>query len=55
MREARSELMDIVEDILVETNRENAKVGNAPPETSRPLLLGLSFVKSCFSAWCWMW
>ncbi|NLW71723.1 MAG: anaerobic ribonucleoside-triphosphate reductase [Chloroflexi bacterium] len=30
MREARSELMDIVEDILVETNRENANVGNSP-------------------------
>lgn len=30
MREARSELMDIVEDILVETSRENANVGNSP-------------------------
>ncbi|MCE1255618.1 MAG: anaerobic ribonucleoside-triphosphate reductase [Anaerolineae bacterium] len=30
MREARSELMDVVEDILVETNRENANVGNSP-------------------------
>jgi anaerobic ribonucleoside-triphosphate reductase len=30
MREARSELMDVVEDILRETNRENANVGNSP-------------------------
>ena len=30
MRESRSELMDVVEDILVETNRENANVGNSP-------------------------
>jgi ribonucleoside-triphosphate reductase len=30
MREARSELMDIVEDILAETSRENANVGNSP-------------------------
>lgn len=30
MRDARSELMDVVEDILVETNRENANVGNSP-------------------------
>src|SRR5512145_1488156 len=30
MREASSELMDIVEHILVETNRENANIGNSP-------------------------
>lgn len=30
MREARSELMDVVEDILKETNRENANVSNSP-------------------------
>jgi len=30
IREARSELMDIVEDILVETNRENANISNSP-------------------------
>ena len=30
VREARSDLMDVVEDILVETNRENANVGNSP-------------------------
>lgn len=30
MREARSELMDVVESILVETSRENANVGNSP-------------------------
>lgn len=30
IREARSELMDAVEDILQETNRENANVGNSP-------------------------
>ncbi len=30
IRDARSELMDVVEDILVETNRENANVGNSP-------------------------
>ncbi|WP_448335010.1 anaerobic ribonucleoside-triphosphate reductase [Bellilinea sp.] len=30
MREARSELMDIVEDILVETSRENANISNSP-------------------------
>ena len=30
MREAKSELMDIVKDILVETSRENANVGNSP-------------------------
>lgn len=30
MREARSELMDVVEEILVETTRENANVGNSP-------------------------
>jgi ribonucleoside-triphosphate reductase len=30
IREARSELMDVVEEILVETNRENANVGNSP-------------------------
>ncbi len=30
IREARSELMDVVEEILVETNRENANIGNSP-------------------------
>lgn len=30
MREARSELMDVVEEILIETSRENANVGNSP-------------------------
>lgn len=30
LRESRSELMDVVEDILVETNRENANIGNSP-------------------------
>lgn len=30
MREAKSELMDVVKDILVETSRENANVGNSP-------------------------
>ena len=30
LRESRSELMDVVEDILVETSRENANVGNSP-------------------------
>jgi len=30
MREARSELMDIVQDILVETSRENANISNSP-------------------------
>jgi len=30
MREAKSELMDAVEEILVETNRENANIGNSP-------------------------
>jgi len=30
LRDSRSELMDIVEDILVETNRENANVSNSP-------------------------
>ncbi|MGI5853237.1 MAG: anaerobic ribonucleoside-triphosphate reductase [Bacillota bacterium] len=30
MREAKSELMDVVEDILSETSRENANVGNSP-------------------------
>ena len=30
LREARSELMDVVENILVETNRENANIGNSP-------------------------
>ena len=30
MRETRSELMDVVEDILVETSRENANVRNSP-------------------------
>ncbi|NMB91057.1 MAG: anaerobic ribonucleoside-triphosphate reductase [Chloroflexi bacterium] len=30
LREAKSELMDIVENILVETNRENANIGNSP-------------------------
>lgn len=30
LRESKSELMDIVEDILVETNRDNANVGNSP-------------------------
>ncbi|MBA4383955.1 MAG: anaerobic ribonucleoside-triphosphate reductase [Anaerolinea sp.] len=30
IREACSELMDVVEEILVETNRENANVGNSP-------------------------
>ncbi|MGE5418170.1 MAG: anaerobic ribonucleoside-triphosphate reductase [Acidobacteriota bacterium] len=29
-REAKSDLMDIVEEILKETNRENANVGNSP-------------------------
>lgn len=29
-RETRSELMDVVEDILVETSRENANIGNSP-------------------------
>lgn len=29
-REAKSELMDIVKEILVETSRENANVGNSP-------------------------
>lgn len=30
IREAKSELMDAVEEILVETNRENANIGNSP-------------------------
>ena len=30
MREAKSELMDVVQEILVETNRENANIGNSP-------------------------
>lgn len=30
IREARSELMDVVKDILKETSRENANVGNTP-------------------------
>ena len=30
IREAKSDLMDVVEDILVETNRENANIGNSP-------------------------
>lgn len=30
IRDAKSELMDAVEDILVETNRENANVSNSP-------------------------
>jgi ribonucleoside-triphosphate reductase len=30
IREARSDLMDVVQDILVETNRENANIGNSP-------------------------
>jgi anaerobic ribonucleoside-triphosphate reductase len=29
-REAKSELMDVVSDILVETSRENANIGNSP-------------------------
>ena len=29
-REAKSDLMDIVKDILVETSRENANIGNSP-------------------------
>jgi anaerobic ribonucleoside-triphosphate reductase len=29
-RESRSELMDVVKDILVETSRENANIGNSP-------------------------
>jgi ribonucleoside-triphosphate reductase len=29
-REAKSEIMDIVKDILVETSRENANIGNSP-------------------------
>jgi len=30
IRETKSELMDVVKDILVETSRENANVGNSP-------------------------
>jgi anaerobic ribonucleoside-triphosphate reductase len=30
LRESKSELMDLVQDILVETNRDNANVGNSP-------------------------
>lgn len=30
MRDAKSELMDVVKDILVETSRDNANVGNSP-------------------------
>lgn len=30
IREGRSDLMDAVEDILVETSRENANIGNSP-------------------------
>jgi ribonucleoside-triphosphate reductase len=30
LREAKSDLMDIVQDILVETNRENANISNSP-------------------------
>ncbi|HOJ77679.1 MAG TPA: anaerobic ribonucleoside-triphosphate reductase [Bacillota bacterium] len=30
MREAKSELMDVVQDILVETSRENANISNSP-------------------------
>lgn len=30
LRESKSELMDIVEEILVETNRENANISNSP-------------------------
>lgn len=30
MREAKSDLMDVVEDILVETSRENANISNSP-------------------------
>lgn len=30
IREAKTELMDVVKDILVETSRENANVGNSP-------------------------
>ncbi len=30
LRDSKSELMDIVQDILVETNRENANVSNSP-------------------------
>lgn len=30
IREAKSELMDVVKDILAETSRENANVGNSP-------------------------
>lgn len=30
LRESKSELMDIVEDILVETSRENANISNSP-------------------------
>jgi ribonucleoside-triphosphate reductase len=30
LRESKSELMDLVQDILVETNRENANISNSP-------------------------
>ena len=30
LRESKSELMDLVQDILIETNRENANVSNSP-------------------------
>ncbi len=30
IREAKSELMDVVKDILIETSRDNANVGNSP-------------------------
>lgn len=30
LRDSKSELMDVVEDILVETNRENANISNSP-------------------------
>jgi anaerobic ribonucleoside-triphosphate reductase len=30
LREAKSDLMDVVQDILVETNRENANISNSP-------------------------
>ena len=47
IREAKSELMDIVKEILVETSRENANISNSP--SAKMLQIGMAASKKLLS------
>ena len=51
IRDAKAELMDIVADILVETSRENANVGNSP---SAKMPVSYTHLARSTADWRWL-